>query len=45
MPAYSQTSSGWSQADVSYLYTTMSDEGLQANLDSSDFTAPMAGFG
>ncbi|WWD19452.1 hypothetical protein CI109_103912 [Kwoniella shandongensis] len=28
-----------------YLYTTMSDEGLEANIDASDFKAPMAGFG
>lgn len=28
-----------------YLYTTMSDEGLEANIESSDFKAPMAGFG
>lgn len=28
-----------------YLYTTMSDEGLEANIDQSDFKAPMAGFG
>jgi signal transduction histidine kinase len=28
-----------------YLYTTMSDEGLDATLESSDFKAPMAGFG
>ena len=28
-----------------YLYTTMSDEGLEANIESSDFSAPMAGFG
>lgn len=28
-----------------YLYTTMSDAGLEANIESSDFTAPMAGFG
>ena len=32
-------------ADDSYLYTTMSDEGLEANIDASDFKAPMAGFG
>lgn len=31
--------------DGRYLYTTMSDEGLEANLEASDFTAPMAGFG
>ncbi|CAD6589851.1 MAG: hypothetical protein TREMPRED_005542, partial [Tremellales sp. Tagirdzhanova-0007] len=28
-----------------YLYTTMGDEGLEANIESSDFKAPMAGFG
>ncbi|WVN88161.1 uncharacterized protein L203_103362 [Cryptococcus depauperatus CBS 7841] len=28
-----------------YLYTTMSDEGLEANIEMSDFEAPMAGFG
>ncbi|WOO80255.1 [Pyruvate dehydrogenase (acetyl-transferring)] kinase, mitochondrial [Vanrija pseudolonga] len=28
-----------------YLYTTMSDEGLEATIESSDFKAPMAGFG
>ncbi|WVQ82430.1 hypothetical protein IAT38_004558 [Cryptococcus sp. DSM 104549] len=28
-----------------YLYTTMSDEGLEANIEASDFKAPMAGFG
>lgn len=28
-----------------YLYTTMSDEGLEANIVASDFKAPMAGFG
>lgn len=28
-----------------YLYTTMSDEGLDATLEGSDFKAPMAGFG
>ncbi|KAK4686810.1 pyruvate dehydrogenase kinase 2/3/4, partial [Tremellales sp. Uapishka_1] len=28
-----------------YLYTTMSDEGLEANIEQSDFKAPMAGFG
>jgi hypothetical protein len=28
-----------------YLYTTMSDEGLEAAIESSDFKAPMAGFG
>ena len=30
---------------ASYLYTTMGDEGLEANIESSDFKAPMAGFG
>lgn len=30
---------------VRYLYTTMGDEGLEANIESSDFKAPMAGFG
>lgn len=28
-----------------YLYTTMSDEGLESTIESSDFKAPMAGFG
>lgn len=28
-----------------YLYTTMSDEGLIESIESSDFKAPMAGFG
>ncbi|WVQ77255.1 hypothetical protein IAR50_006938 [Cryptococcus sp. DSM 104548] len=28
-----------------YLYTTMSDEGLETNIEQSDFNAPMAGFG
>ncbi|ORY28155.1 mitochondrial branched-chain alpha-ketoacid dehydrogenase kinase-domain-containing protein [Naematelia encephala] len=28
-----------------YLYTTMSDEGLETNIEQSDFKAPMAGFG
>ncbi|KIR27220.1 pyruvate dehydrogenase kinase [Cryptococcus deuterogattii 99/473] len=28
-----------------YLYTTMSDEGLEATIEQSDFKAPMAGFG
>jgi len=32
-------------ADDRYLYTTMSDAGLEANIEASDFTAPMAGFG
>ena len=35
----------WRSADGRYLYTTMSDEGLEANIDASDFKAPMAGFG
>lgn len=29
----------------SYLYTTMSDEGLEDTIQGSDFKAPMAGFG
>jgi pyruvate dehydrogenase kinase 2/3/4 len=33
------------ETDERYLYTTMSDAGLEANIESSDFTAPMAGFG
>jgi hypothetical protein len=33
------------RVDDRYLYTTMSDEGLEANIESSDFKAPMAGFG
>ena len=32
-------------ADDRYLYTTMSDEGLEENIDASDFKAPMEGFG
>jgi len=28
-----------------YLYTTMGDEGLESNIEQSDFKAPMAGFG
>jgi pyruvate dehydrogenase kinase 2/3/4 len=28
-----------------YLYTTMSDEGLETTIQESDFKAPMAGFG
>ncbi|BEI98463.1 hypothetical protein CcaverHIS631_0307620 [Cutaneotrichosporon cavernicola] len=28
-----------------YLYTTMSDEGLESTIQESDFKAPMAGFG
>lgn len=35
----------WNRAHARYLYTTMSDEGLEANIDASDFKAPMAGFG
>ncbi|WVQ84899.1 hypothetical protein IAT38_007062 [Cryptococcus sp. DSM 104549] len=28
-----------------YLYTTMSDEGLESDINASDYKAPMAGFG